>query len=116
MDTSALRVTRRSAAAGEAAKHWGASAGASSLMSGSTALFRGLDDELAESEGHDACVLFGSAFLSDVDIDSLLAGSGHAILSDALDYASLSKGCRLSRAETIGLRSLRTLRGPQPCR
>jgi len=88
-------------AAADAAERWGAGAGASRLVSGNMALHEELEEELAEFKGYRRCVLFGSGFLANTGVISALTGPQDAILSDALNHASIIDGCRLSRAETI---------------
>src|SRR5712675_3398570 len=51
-------------AAAEAAMRWGAGAGASRLVSGTMTVHRSLEERLAEWEGTEACVLFGSGYLA----------------------------------------------------
>ena len=89
------------AAAAQAAERWGTGAGASRLVSGNLAIHTELERELAEFKGHEACVLFGSGYLTNTGIISALAGSGDVVLSDALNHASIIEGCRQSRAQTI---------------
>jgi 8-amino-7-oxononanoate synthase len=89
------------AAAAEAAERWGAGAGASRLVSGNMAPHVELEEELAAFKGYERCVLFGSGFLANVGVIAALAGRGDAVLSDALNHASIVDGCRQSRAETI---------------
>jgi 8-amino-7-oxononanoate synthase len=88
-------------AAADAAMSWGAGAGSSRLVSGSLALHRDLEEELAAFKGADACVLFGSGFLANTGVVAALAGRGEVVLSDELNHASLIDGCRLARAETV---------------
>jgi 8-amino-7-oxononanoate synthase len=90
----------RSAAA-DAARRWGAGAGASPLVAGHLALHAALEEELAAFKGTDACVLFGSGFLANTGVVAALAGPGDVVLSDALNHASLIDGCRLARARTV---------------
>src|SRR5580704_640359 len=51
-------------AAAEAAMRWGVGAGASRLVSGTMTVHRRLEERLAEWEGSEACVLFGSGYLA----------------------------------------------------
>jgi glycine C-acetyltransferase/8-amino-7-oxononanoate synthase len=87
-------------AAAEAALRWGAGAGASRLISGNMEPHRYLEVELAEFEGFDEALLFGSGYLANTGAIAALAGAGEAVLSDTLNHASIIDGCRLSRAET----------------
>jgi 8-amino-7-oxononanoate synthase len=89
------------AAAAEAATRWGAGSGSSRLVSGDLAIHRELEHELADFEGTEACVLFGSGYLANLGVITALTGEGEVILSDALNHASIIDACRLSRAETV---------------
>jgi 8-amino-7-oxononanoate synthase len=89
------------AAAAEAAERYGASAGASRLISGSMSVHRLLEDRLAAFKGSEAALLFGSGYLANVGVVSTFAGRGDVVFSDELNHASIIDGCRLSRAETF---------------
>ena len=87
----------RSAAA-SAARRWGAGSGASRLVSGTSALHRDLERELAAFEGADDVVLFSSGYLANIGILTTLTGAGDVVFSDELNHASIVDGCRLSKA------------------
>ncbi len=95
----------RQAAAG-AALTLGVGAGASRLVSGTMAVHRELEQRLAEFEGTQACVLFGSGYLANLGVIGALAGRGDVVFSDELNHASIVDGCRLSRAEVAVYRHL----------
>jgi 8-amino-7-oxononanoate synthase len=95
-------------AAAEAAMRYGASAGASRLVSGNMTIHRRLEEQLAGFEGSDACLLFGSGYLANAGVVSALAREGDVVFSDALNHASIIDGCRLARAETFVYRHLDT--------
>ncbi len=88
-------------AAADAAMRWGVGAGSSRLVSGTMTIHRRLEECLAEFEGSEACVLFGSGYLANMGVIGALAGRGDAIFSDELNHASIIDGCRLSRAQVI---------------
>ena len=88
-------------AAADAAMRWGVGAGASRLVSGNMTLHRRLEERLAEFEGTESCVLFGSGYLANLGIVGALAGPGDVVFSDSLNHASIIDGCRLARAETF---------------
>ena len=88
-------------AAADAAMRWGVGAGASRLVSGTMTIHEQLERRLAEFEGTEACVLFGSGYLANIGVLSALGREGHVIFSDALNHASLIDGCRLARADTF---------------
>ncbi len=88
-------------AAAEAAMRWGAGAGASRLISGNMTPHRRLEERLAEFEGYEATLLFGSGYLANTGVIAALAERGEVIFSDELNHASIIDGCRLARAETF---------------
>jgi 8-amino-7-oxononanoate synthase len=88
-------------AAADAAMRWGVGAGASRLISGTMTVHRRLEERLADFEGTEACLLFGSGYLANTGIISALAGEGEVVFSDELNHASIVDGCRLARAETF---------------
>ena len=88
-------------AAAEAALRWGAGAGASRLVCGSMEIHRELETALAEFEGSEAAVLFGSGYLANLGVLGALAARGDSVFSDQLNHASIVDACRLSRADTF---------------
>jgi len=88
-------------AAADAAKRFGAGAGASRLVSGTMSLHRTLEQRLADFKGTETGLLFGSGYLANTGVVAALAGRGEVVLSDELNHASIIDGCRLSRAETF---------------
>jgi 8-amino-7-oxononanoate synthase len=93
-------------AAADAAMRWGVGAGASRLVSGTMTIHRRLEERLAEFEGSEGCVLFGSGYLANLGVIGALAGPGDTIFSDQLNHASIVDGCRASRAEVVVYRHL----------
>ena len=88
-------------AAAEAAMRWGASAGASRLISGNMTLHSGLERRLADFKGTEAALLFGSGYLANTGVIPALAREGEVVFSDELNHASIIDGCRLAKAETF---------------
>jgi glycine C-acetyltransferase/8-amino-7-oxononanoate synthase len=88
-------------AAAEAAMRWGVGAGASRLISGTMTIHRRLEEGLAEFEGSESCVLFGSGYLANLGVVGALSGRGATVFSDELNHASIVDACRLSRAEVL---------------
>jgi 8-amino-7-oxononanoate synthase len=86
-------------AAADAALALGTSSGASRLISGSMSIHADLETKLAEFEGTEAALLFGSGYLANTGTIAALASRGEVVFSDELNHASLIDGCRLSRAE-----------------
>src|SRR6266508_3996018 len=89
------------AAAKEAIDRYGCGSGASRLISGNMTLHEELENRLAAFKGTEAALVLNSGFQANTGILSTLTGEGDAILSDALNHASIIDGCRLSRAKTI---------------
>src|SRR3712207_5031361 len=88
-------------AAADAAMRYGAGSGSSRLVSGNMTIHRRLEEQLAEFEGSERCVVFGSGYLANAGVVSALAREGDVVFSDALNHASIIDGCRLARAETF---------------
>ena len=93
------RMKRASARALEA---WGTGAGASRLISGNTALYRDLEDDLRRFKKTAGARVFACGFSANIGVISSLAGEGDRVLSDALNHASIVDACRLCGAE-IGI-------------
>jgi 8-amino-7-oxononanoate synthase len=93
-------------AAADAALQVGVGAGASRLVSGTMSVHRELEQALAQFEGMEACVLFGSGYLANMGVIGALASRGDLVFSDALNHASIVDGCRLSRAQVFVYRHL----------
>src|SRR5436305_11083438 len=68
-------------AAADAAMRWGVGAGASRLISGNMTIHRRLEKRLADFEGREACVLFGSGYLANTGIIAALARQGEVVFS-----------------------------------
>src|SRR5580658_132640 len=88
-------------AAAEAAMRWGVGAGSSRLVSGTMTIHGRLEERLAEFEGSEACLLFGSGYLANIGVIGALAGRGDVVFSDEFNHASIVDGCRLSRAQVV---------------
>ena len=88
-------------AAKRAIDQYGCGSGASRLISGNMALHEELENRLAKFKGTEAALVFNSGFQANTGILSALTGETDAILSDALNHASIIDGCRLSRANTF---------------
>jgi len=88
-------------AAADAAMRWGVGAGASRLVSGTMTIHERLERRLADFEGTESCMLYGSGYLANIGVLTTLGGAGQTIFSDALNHASIIDGCRLARADTF---------------
>src|SRR5699024_8161831 len=85
-------------AAADAAWHWGAGAGASRLVTGTTTLHTELERELAEFTGHAAGLVFSTGYQANLAVVTALVGRDGFVVSDAHVHASLIDAARLSRA------------------
>src|SRR6476646_7807330 len=75
-------------AAADAAMRWGVGAGASRLVSGTMTIHRRLEERLADFEGSESALLFGSGYLANIGVVSALAGEpGAVVYSDELNHA-----------------------------
>jgi 8-amino-7-oxononanoate synthase len=88
-------------AAAAAARIWGAGAGASRLVTGTTELHEQLEAELAAFCGQPSALVFSSGYLANLGAVTALAGRGCLVVSDAHVHASLIDACRLSRARVV---------------
>ena len=80
--------------------------GASRLVSGEHLEHRRAEQALAEWLGTEDALLFSSGYAANVGALSALAAPGDAVVSDALNHASLIDGCRLSGAQVAVVRHL----------
>lgn len=86
------------AAAAEAARRWGAGAGASRLVTGTLDLHAALEDALASFCRQPAALVLSSGYLANLAAVTALAGRDTLVVSDGHVHASLVDACRLSRA------------------
>ena len=88
-------------AAAQAARHWGAGATGSRLVTGSTTLHAELEAELADFCGFEAALVLSSGYCANLAATTALTTRDSLLVSDAANHASLIDGCRLSRARTM---------------
>ena len=86
------------AAAQEALEDWGFGMASVRFICGTQTQHRDLERELAEFSGTDDAILFPSCFDANGGIFEVLMGPEDAIISDALNHASIIDGVRLSKA------------------
>lgn len=79
----------------------GVGAGAVRTINGTLDLHIELEKKLAEFKGTEAVISFQSGFNCNMAAISAVMNRDDAILSDALNHASIIDGCRLSRAKII---------------
>ena len=85
----------------EAARAYGAGAGGSRLVTGSTTLHEELEQALAAYVGTASGLVFSSGYLANLGVLTALTGPGSLVVSDAANHASLVDACRLSRARVV---------------
>jgi 8-amino-7-oxononanoate synthase len=85
-------------ASARAARDLGCAAGGSRLISGNLALHERLEEELANFLGRPAALAFGTGYMANLGVIPALVEASDAVVSDALNHASIIDGCRLSRA------------------
>src|SRR5690625_3199610 len=85
----------------EAVDVYGVGAGAVRTINGTLDLHNKLEETLAKFKGTEAVISFQSGFNCNMAAISAVMNRDDAILSDALNHASIIDGCRLSRAQII---------------
>ncbi|WP_291323396.1 8-amino-7-oxononanoate synthase [Desulfonatronospira sp.] len=91
-------------AALQAVEKFGASSGASRLISGNYSLYTRLEETLCRFKETQASLVFGSGYAANLGILSALAHRKCLIFSDRLNHASIIDGIILSRATHIRYR------------
>ena len=86
-------------AAETAARSVGTGAGASRLVTGDTALHRGLENDLADCKGTERALAFSSGYAANVGTIDALAPD--VVFSDALNHASIVDGCRIGADDVV---------------
>lgn len=86
-------------AAADAARSHGCAAAGSRLINGNTDLHEALEAELAAFVGTESALAFSTGYMANVGVVPSLVGPGDAVVSDALNHASIVDACRLARAE-----------------
>ena len=82
----------------EAAKKYGAGAGAVRTIAGTMQLHMQLEEQIAKFKNVEACVVFQSGFTANAGTVAAVLGKEDLIVSDELNHASIIDGARLSRA------------------
>lgn len=97
-----LAADKRMIAAGLAAtEKYGVGAGAVRTINGTLDIHVKLEEKLAEFKHTEAAIAFQSGFNCNMAAISAVMSKNDAILSDALNHASIIDGCRLSGAKII---------------
>lgn len=89
---------RLRAAAVAATERFGTGAGASRVVTGTTAYHAELEAELAHLTGQPACLAFSSGYTANIGLVTALGDPDTLLVSDAHVHASLIDGARLSRS------------------
>ena len=95
------RDPRVTAAAAEAARAWGAGAGASRLVTGTLDLHASLEGALAGYLDQPAALCFSTGYHANLGLVAALADRETLVVSDAHIHASLIDAVRLSRAQLV---------------
>lgn len=90
---------RVSAAAAEAARTWGAGLASVRFICGTQAPHKELERAIADYLGFDDAILFAAAFDANGGVFETLLSDKDAVISDALNHASIIDGVRLSKAK-----------------
>ena len=83
----------------EAARRWGAGAGAAHLLTGHTREHHELELELAAFTGRESALLFSTGYMANVGVIQALCSRADVVVQDRLNHASLLDGARLSGAK-----------------
>ncbi|GAA1794445.1 glycine C-acetyltransferase [Nostocoides veronense] len=86
------------AAARNALEEWGFGMASVRFICGTQSQHKDLESELSAFLGTDDTILYSSCFDANGGVFEVLFGEGDAIISDALNHASLIDGIRLSKA------------------
>jgi 8-amino-7-oxononanoate synthase len=89
------------AGASAAAATWGAGAGASRLVTGTTRVHVELEEALAGFTGQPAALVLSTGYHANLSVVTALADKDTLIISDQHVHASLIDGVRLSRGEVV---------------
>ena len=95
------RDPRVVSASREAATQWGAGAGASRLVTGTTTLHADLEAALADFTERPASLVFSTGYHANLGAVSALSDADTLIISDAHVHASLVDACRLARRSRL---------------
>jgi glycine C-acetyltransferase len=88
-------------AAHEALERWGYGMASVRFICGTQEAHRALEERLAAFLGTEAAILFGSCFDANGGLFEALLGPEDAIISDALNHASIIDGIRLCKARRL---------------
>ncbi|HSN06217.1 MAG TPA: glycine C-acetyltransferase [Candidatus Angelobacter sp.] len=92
---------RMLAAAESALREWGYGMASVRFICGTQTIHRTLEERLAEFLGTEDAVLFGSCFDANGGVFEALLDERDAVISDALNHASIIDGVRLCKAQRL---------------
>jgi glycine C-acetyltransferase len=81
-----------------AIERWGAGYASVRFICGTSTLHKELEEKTAAFLGYEDCITFAAAFDANGGVFEALFGADDAIISDALNHASIIDGIRLSKA------------------
>lgn len=84
-----------------ATRQFGASAGASRLVTGNHTLYEALETEIADFKGTEACCVFGSGYLTNIGVIPCFCGPEDLIIADELCHACQFAGAHLAGSTII---------------
>jgi glycine C-acetyltransferase len=91
-------------AAQEALERWGFGLSSVRFICGTQTIHRELESAIARFLGQEDAILYGSCFDANGGLFEALLGEEDAVLSDALNHASIIDGVRLSKAQRFRYR------------
>jgi glycine C-acetyltransferase len=86
-------------AAREALDRWGFGMASVRFICGTQEIHTALEDRLSAFLGTEATILYGSCFDANAGLFEIVLGEQDAVISDALNHASIIDGIRLSKAQ-----------------
>jgi glycine C-acetyltransferase len=89
------------AAAREALDRWGFGLASVRFICGTQEIHKGLEQRLSEFLGTEDTILYGSCFDANAGLFETLLGPDDAVISDALNHASIIDGIRLCKARRL---------------
>ena len=95
------------AAAGGALEEWGYGMSSVRFICGAQSIHARLEETIAGFLGMEAAILYSSCFDANGGLFETLLGPEDAIVSDALNHASIIDGIRLCKAQRLPLPQLR---------
>ncbi len=84
-----------------AMRKWGTGPGGSRFLCGNTTLHEALEERLAAFVGKKKAIVHTTGFGANLGSLSCLSSSGHFLVCDKENHASIFEGCRASRARVI---------------